>query len=258
MIFVQHLFGGVEIYLDAGLLAPGQPQQPVEIIAHHSCFRRHRAHLLEFLELGIGLFTGFLGQLCLGDAAFHLGHLVTTVLAVTKLLLDRLHLLVEIILPLGLLHLPLDAGADALLNLKNRDLAFHEAERLLQPALDRDGREHVLLFRDLDRQVRSDRIGELRVVVDLAGGADHFGRNLLVEFDVVFKLGNHRARQRLDLHRVFLRLGKFDSARFIIVVAIRVLHDLGACASFDKHLDGAVGQLEQLQHIGDCADFINT
>jgi hypothetical protein len=53
----------------------------------------------------------------------------SAVLAVAELLLDRLHLLVEIVLALGLLHLPLDARADALFHLQNRDFAFHQAER---------------------------------------------------------------------------------------------------------------------------------
>ncbi|MCY1303947.1 hypothetical protein D9M70_536790 [compost metagenome] len=40
-------------------------------------------------------------------------------------------------------------------------------------------------------------------------------------------------------------------------VARRVAVDLGARAAFDQHLDGAVGQLQQLQDIGDGADFID-
>ena len=77
------------------------------------------------------LLAGFLGQLGLGDLLFEIGELVAT-FVVAELLLDRLHLLVEIILALGLLHLALDARADALLDLQHGDLALHQAQHLLQ------------------------------------------------------------------------------------------------------------------------------
>jgi hypothetical protein len=66
----------------------------------------------QLLQLGLGLVAGFLGQLGLLDALFELGDLVAAVLAVAQLLLDRLHLLVQIVLALRLLHLALDAAAD--------------------------------------------------------------------------------------------------------------------------------------------------
>jgi hypothetical protein len=74
------------------------------------------------------LVARFLGELGLLDALFELASLVAAVLAVAELLLDRLHLLVQVVLALRLLHLALDARADALLDLQDRDLAFHEAE----------------------------------------------------------------------------------------------------------------------------------
>ena len=80
-----------------------------------------------------GLVAGFLRELGLLDALLELGELVAAVLALAELLLDRLQLLVQIVLALRLLHLPLDAVADALLDLQDADLAFHEAEDLLQP-----------------------------------------------------------------------------------------------------------------------------
>ena len=68
--------------------------------------------------------------------ASSLGGLVAAVLALAELLLDRLHLLVEVVFALGLLHLALDARADALFHLEHGDLGFHEAHRLFKPLLD--------------------------------------------------------------------------------------------------------------------------
>jgi hypothetical protein len=257
MILVEDLFRSVEVGLDLRLLAPRNARQPVEIVAHDGGFRRHRAHLAQLLQFGIRLLAGLLGELDLGDLLFEFGHLVAAVLAVAKFLLDRLHLFVEVVLALGLLHLALDARADALFDLQDGNLAFHEAERLFEAQLDASRLEHFLLLDDLDGEVRGDRVGELRVVLDLARSADDLGRNLLVELDVVLELGDHRARQRLDLDRVLFRLGQHMGHRLVEFLTLRIAVDLGARAAFDQHLDGAVGQLQQLENVGDGADAID-
>ena len=48
-------------------------------------------------------------------------------------------------------------------------------------------------------EVRGDRVGELRVVLDLADVAQDLGRDLLVELHVALELRHDRARQRFDL-----------------------------------------------------------
>ncbi len=257
MILVEDLFGVVEVGLDLRLLAPRNARQPVEIVAHDGGLGRHRAHLAQLLELGVRLLAGLLRELGLGDLLFQFGHLVAAVLAVAELLLDRLHLLVEVVLALGLLHLAFYTRADALFDLQDGDLAFHEAERLFKAQLHARRLQHFLLFDDLDGEVRSDRVGELRVVLDLARGTDDLGRDLLVELHIVLELGDDRARQRLDLHRVLFRLGQHMGRRLVEFLAVGIAVDLGARAAFDQHLDGAVGQLEELENVGDGADAVD-
>ncbi|EGE55682.1 hypothetical protein RHECNPAF_890098 [Rhizobium etli CNPAF512] len=257
VIGFEDLFGIVEIGLDLRLLAPRNAEQPVQIVAHDGGFGRHRAHLTQLLQLRIGLFTGLLGQFGLGDALFQFAHLVAAFLAVAELLLDRLHLLIEVIFALGLFHLALDARADALFDLQDRDLAFHEAESLFETLLDAGGFQHLLLLGDLDRQVRCDRIGELGIVVDLAGSADHFGGNLLVELHIALEFGNDRARQSFQLDRIVVGLLEHMAERLVEILAAGIGIDLGARAAFDENLDGAVGQLQELQHIGHRADIVN-
>ena len=157
-----------------------------------------------------------------------LGGLVAAVLALAELLLDRLHLLVEVIFALRLLHLPLDARADALFHLQDGNLGFHEAHRLLQPLLDGERAEHFLLLGNLDRKMRGDGIGELGIVVDLAGRADHFGRNLLVQLHIVLEVGDHRARERLDLDFFLVRLAEDAGFRLMEIGAVGEGRDPGA------------------------------
>ena len=139
------------------------------------------------------LLARLLRELGLLDLVLDLGELVATFL-VADLLLDRLHLLVEKILALRLLHLPLDAGADALLDLQHGDFALHQAEHLLQPLGDRRGLQDRLPVGNLEGQVRGDRVGELGIVLDLLDDADYLGRHLLVELHVALELGGGQAR----------------------------------------------------------------
>ncbi len=193
MIIVENLLGKLEVLLDLGALGPRDRQEPVEVIAHHSGFRRHWRHLPQLLELVGGLLARLLRELGLLDLVLDLGELVLAFL-VADLFLDRLHLLVEKILALGLLHLPLDAGADALLDLQHRNLAVDQAEHLLQPLGDRRGLQDRLPVGNLEGQVRGDGVGELGIVLDLLNHADCLGRHLLVELHVALELGGGRAR----------------------------------------------------------------
>src|ERR687894_85412 len=78
------------------------------------------------------LLAGFLRELGLLDLLLELGQLVARIV-VAEFLLDGLHLLVQVVLALRLLHLALDARTDALLHLQDGDFAFHQAENLFQP-----------------------------------------------------------------------------------------------------------------------------
>ena len=247
----------VEIALDPALDAPRDRQQPVEIIAHDGGLGRHRAHLAELLELGHGLLAGFLRQLGLLDLVLELGQVVAAFLAVAELLLDRLHLLVQIVLALSLLHLTLDAAPDLALDLEDRDLALHQREDTLQPLGDRSDLEDLLLLGDLDGEMRGDGVGELRIVFDLARGAEHFGRDLLVELHVAFELGHDRAGKRLDLVLGADRLLDGRGLGLEIIFVIGKAGDGGAARALDQHLHGAVRQFQQLQHRGERAEFID-
>ena len=147
--------------------------------------------------------------------------------------------------------------ADLLLDLQDGDLALHQRVDALQPARDRGDLEDVLLVGDLDGQMRGDGVGELGVVLDLADGAEHLGRDLLVELDVALELGDGRAGQRLDLVLGAQALGDALDLGLEVVGVVGVAHDLGARRALDQHLDGAVGQLEQLQHGGERAHLVD-
>ena len=161
VVVVEHLLGEAEILLDLRLLAPGDRQHPLEVVAHHRRLGRHRAHRAELLQLADRLLPRLLGELGLVDALLELGGVVLAFALAAQLALDRLHLLVQVVLALGPLHLGLDAALDLLLDLQHGHLALHQAVDRLQPLADVGLLEKLLLLLELGAEMPGDGVGEL-------------------------------------------------------------------------------------------------
>src|SRR5208282_744308 len=131
MVSIEDRLRRGKILLDLRAPLPRDREQPVEIISHDRRLGRHRRHLPQLLDLAERLLARLLGELRRLDPLFELRHFVLA-LFVAELLLDRLHLLVEVVFALRLLHLTLDARADALLDLQDRDLALHQGKAFLE------------------------------------------------------------------------------------------------------------------------------
>src|SRR5262249_41508499 len=106
------------------------------------------------------------GHACSVDALLEVVRFVRYFVEIAEFLLDRLHLLVEVVLALALLHLLLDAPANTLLDLEEVDLRAHQREYPLDPRLDVDGFEDALTISDLEGHLRGDRVDEPPRFVD--------------------------------------------------------------------------------------------
>ena len=185
--------------------------------------------------------------------------LVRRVVDLAELLLDRLHLLVEVVLALALLHLRLHAAADALLDLLHVDLAVDEADQQSPAAAPTSSDlEHALLVGRAQRQVRGDGVGEAARLVDARQRLQQFRRKLAIGLDVLLEQRHQRARQRLDLARVSLPSSVDRRPRRVSSVPSRsaIAVDAHALDALDQHLDRAVRQLQQLQHLRQRADLV--
>ncbi len=185
-------------------LLPRHLHQPVDVVAHHGRFGRHRRHHLELVDLGGGLLARLLRHAGLGDLLLELGDLVAALVHLAELFLDRLHLLVEVVLALALLHLRLDAAADALLDLQHVHLAFDGDQDVLEALAHVEDLQHLLLLGQLQRHVRGDGVGQAARLLDAGQRGQHLGRHLLVELHVLLELRDHRARQHVHLALVVL------------------------------------------------------
>ena len=105
--------------------------------------------------------------------------------------------------------------------------------------------------------MRGHCIGELARVLDLVEGDQDLRQNLLVELYVLLELANHGAAEGFQLlGRAFVLVDQLTFGKEEVLV-VGIAGDLGPLHAFHQHLDGAVGKLQQLQHRGNRADFIN-
>ena len=241
VILVEDFLRLGDVLLEAALLAPWQPEQHVEIVAHHGRLGAHRLHRLELLELRRRLGLGVLRQLERVDLLLQLGDLVAGFLVTAQLGLDRLELLVEVVLALRLLHLPLHAAADLALDLQDGELALHDRIDHLE-ALERIGfGEKRLLGRDLGRERTGDRVGEAARVVDSGQLFLEVLGQLLVVLGVVGELFDRRAHHRRDfVARDGILFDQLDIGGHVIA-GIRQPEQPPARLAFDQHPHGAVG-----------------
>jgi len=255
VVGVEHVLRGLQVLAHLAALLPRHAQQPVQVVAHNPGLGRHRRHLLELVELVAGLGLDRLRHAGGGDPAGDLVEVVRGVVQLAQLLLDRLHLLVEVVLALRLLHLRLDPAADALLHLLHVDLAVDQANQHLQPLGGVQGLQQLLLVAEADADMGGDGVGQARRVVDPGQGLQQLRRQLAVGLDVLLEQPHQRARDGVQLARL-AAVGGFHhhpgAGQGAIHLADRV--DVGAGQALDQHLDGAVRQLQQLQHLRQRAD----
>ena len=62
MVLVEHRLGLGDVALQPRLLAPGQAEQHIEIVARDGRLGAHRRHAAQLLQLGIGAVAGFLAD----------------------------------------------------------------------------------------------------------------------------------------------------------------------------------------------------
>ena len=104
--------------------------------------------------------VGLLGEVRLLDLRAELRDLGLLLVALAELLLDRLQLLAEEVLALGVLHLRLDLRLDLRAELEHLELAVEDDRQLAQARLDVGLLEELLLLVRLQAHRRRDEVGE--------------------------------------------------------------------------------------------------
>ncbi len=242
-----------EIAALLGLLVPRDRDQPVEVIARDGRFGRHRRHRFQPLQFLHGLLGDLFRHLGLFDFLLQLVDLVALLVLPAELLLNRLHLLVEVVLLLRFLHLLLDARLDAAIDLELVHLGFEDAGDTVEALDGGDDFEQVLLFVDADEQMRGDRVGQLARIVDADGGDHRVVVQVVRELHILLEQRHHPAHRRLGVVAGFLVFGDHLDDDAVEPLVFLPLDRAGALDPLDQHLDVAVGQLQALDDVGDAA-----
>ncbi len=253
VILVEDLLGALQVAALAALLVPRHRDQPVEIVARDGGFGRHRRHRLEALQLLDGLLLDVLRHLRRFDLLLQIVDLVALFVLAAQFLLDRLHLLVEVVLLLGLLHLLLDARLDLAVHLELVDLDFEDAGDAVQPLERGNDFEQVLLLVDADQQVRGDGVGELARIVHAHRGDHRVVVQVVRQLHVLLEQRHDAAHRRFGVVARLALLGQHLDDDAVEALVFLPLDRARAIDAFDQHLDVAVGQLQALDHVGDAA-----
>ena len=105
--------------------------------------------------------------------------------------------------------------------------------------------------------MRGHRVRQLGEILNLADRGNDFLRHLLVELHIAFELRNNCAGQGFGFARFAHLIGQAAGGGFVEFLARGVAGNAGALQAFDKHLHGAVRQLEELEHGSECTHLKN-
>ena len=173
-----------------------------------------------------------------------------------ELSLDRLELLAQDVLALGLVHLGLDLGLDPTLQLEDLDLVGEEVRDELEARHDVDRLEHLLALLGGHVRAVGDHVGQQARLADVAGGDRRLGRDRRAARDVLLDLGLDGPHQGLDLEAAGVLVGELLDPGAQVRVGRREAVDAQAPLALDDRPDGAVLQLDHLGDLGQGADGV--
>ena len=138
---------------DLAALGPGYADHPVDITAQNRRLRGHGRHHFELVQFGQRLLPGFVRHLGVVNPSLQFIQFIGGVIQFPQFLLNGLHLLVEVVLALTLLHLLFDATANALFNLEQIDFRIHQAQQVIQALTQGRNLQNALLLLQINAHV---------------------------------------------------------------------------------------------------------
>ena len=249
-----------EVDLDLGALVPGQHHHPVEVGARDRVLGGGGRHLGQALELAHGLLLDVLRHARLLDLLLELVVLALLVVAVAQLLLDRLHLLAQVVLALVLLELGLHLVLDLAADLEHLEVLDQDLVDAVEADAHVEGLQELLALRGVERgQAAGDEVGESRRLLDVAGQ----GRELVGEgggeLDHALEEAERALGERLR-SRSPGRTGTISPMSSMRALTngpvLRDLEDAEALHALDDQPQRPVGKLEHLADVGERADAV--
>ncbi len=207
VILVEDVHGLLDIEGFHRVVVPRKGNDGFQVVARDGELGRVGLHERKLLQLLVDLlldlagegelFHGVLEPLHVGSLGIH-RH--------AEFGLDGLHLLLEEILPLALGDLLAELLLDLLLDLQELLLLLDEDEHVLHARLHVGHLEDLLLLRAVDVEDGGDEVGDLPRVIDVHHGQAHLFREEVVVLRDLLHLADERARERLHLGCIDVRV----------------------------------------------------
>ncbi len=200
MVLVEYLLGALEVEMILALGLPGQRDDPLQIGADDAVLGGGARQALEPAQLALGGRARLLGQIGGLDALAQLLHLGLIGIGLAQLVLDRLQLLAQDELTLGLVELRLHLGLDLRLQLADVDLAGEDARERAQPLGNVGLLEQLLaLGQRQPAQIGGDEIGKQARIVDVGQRDRQLVGQVGLHLDDARELRLYVTGERLDL-----------------------------------------------------------
>ena len=217
MVGVEDLAGTAKVEPVLARLAPGEHREPVEVGPHDRVLGRAWVHPREPLDLALGLGQDLVGGIGLLEPLPELVELGVLRLPLAKLFLDRLDLLSEEMVALGLGDLRADLLLDLARELEHGELPRQVLAEPLETRPDVDLAEQFLLLLDRERQARAEQIREPARLPGVHRGDLQLLGHLLTLLDHPLEEPIDVVHQRVELHPflddVVERLNPADEVR---------------------------------------------
>ena len=256
VVLVEDLLGVVEVEVVIGVDAPRQADQPVDVGADDALLGRRAGDAGEAVDLLERTLLDLVGHRGLLDLLAQLGRLGHGGIVLAELLLDRLHLLAQDVFALGLVHLGLDLGLDAALELEHLDLLGEELAGQAQPIGHVDRLEQLLALLGRHLGAVGGHVGQQPAVDDVACGDRHLRRDRRAAVDVLLDLTVDRGHQRLDLERLLGRVVDDLDACLEMRLGLEQVEQPDAALALHDGADGPVLETDDLGDLRQRADRV--
>ena len=246
VVGVEHPARVRDVERVVGALGPGEPEQPVEVVARDRRLGGERGGAPQLAHLAQRAGAHRLGKPLRLDRALEVRRVVAVL--VPELLVDRLELLLQVELALALHERPAHVFLDLPLQPEELDLRAEELAEL-RPELG-EGRHLEQALPHLGPHREVGRHGERlpRLVVGALHHRDHLVGDAPVERDVLLEEREDAAHHGLRLRagRRVAERGGGDRRAQVRPPGLRVARDAHPREPLDEHLRRAVGERGQL------------
>ena len=257
MVVIELFAGALEVEVVLRHVVPRQFQQQLQVGHLHRIFGHGGIQPLDLLQLLLEGFAHLRGPVLLLGLLAHL--LDVGIGAVAQFVLDRTHLLLEVVVALLLVDLLLDALLNLVLQLGQLLLADQDFEQLAGAGQQAGGLQQRLAVFVRQLHVGADEVDDTALRVDVLDGESRLLGHRRRHVDDVQRHVADRVHESLELDALHIgsRIAQGRHPGLEIRLGGDVLRDLDLLQTVQDHREVAVGHFEDLDDPRGRADLVH-